>query len=147
MSKDIEIGKGWCEPCHARCGVLVKFENGQAVGVEGDPENPLNRGALCERGRLLLDHLYNPARVNYPLKRAGKRGEGKWEQITWEQAMDEIAAKLGILRDQFGAETLAFSRGTYRTYGWAMKRFLNLFGSPNMTGANHICVCPCIQKL
>jgi thiosulfate reductase/polysulfide reductase chain A len=62
--------------------------------------------------------------------------------LTWEQAMDEIAGKLGDLRDRYGAETLAFSRGTYRTYGWAMKRFLNLFGSPNMTGANHICMCP-----
>jgi anaerobic selenocysteine-containing dehydrogenase len=120
----------------------VQFENGHAVGVKGDPENPLNRGALCERGKLILEHLHNPARLNYPLKRAGQRGEGKWQQITWEQAMNEIATKLAALRDQFGPETLAFSRGTYRTYGWAMKRFLNLFGSPNMTGANHICMCP-----
>jgi thiosulfate reductase/polysulfide reductase chain A len=142
MSKNIETRKGWCGPCHVRCGVLVQFEDGHAVGIKGDPENPLNRGALCERGKLMLEHLYNPARLNYPLKRAGQRGEGKWRQITWEQAMDEIAAKLGALRDQFGPETLAFSRGTYRTYGWAMKRFLNLFGSPNMTGANYICMCP-----
>jgi thiosulfate reductase/polysulfide reductase chain A len=142
MSKNIEVRKGWCGPCHVRCGLLVQFENERAVGVRGDPENPVNRGATCERGRLILEHLHNPARLNYPLKRAGKRGEEKWKQITWEQAMDEIAAKLGKLRDRFGAETLAFSRGTYRTYGWAMKRFLNLFGSPNMTGANHICMCP-----
>ncbi len=142
MSATAEVRKGWCGPCHVRCGMLVHFENGKAVRVEGDPENPLNRGALCERGRLILEHLYNPTRLNYPLKRAGERGEGKWQRITWDQAMDEIAAKLGSLRDRFGAETLAFSRGTYRTYGWAMKRFLNLFGSPNMIGANHICMCP-----
>ena len=142
MNKSSDIRKGWCGPCHVRCGMLVHFENGHAVKVEGDPENPLNRGALCARGQLILEHLYHPARLNYPLKRAGKRGEGKWHRISWEQAMDEIAVKLGELRDRLGAETLAFSRGTYRTYGWAMKRFLNLFGSPNMTGANHICMCP-----
>ncbi len=138
----IEIKKGWCGPCHIRCGMLVHFENGRAVKVQGDPDNPLNRGALCERGRLILEHLYHPDRLNYPKKRAGRRGEGKWTQISWEQAMDEIAAKLGELRDRYGPETLAFSRGTYRTYGWAMRRFLNLFGSPNMAGPNQICMCP-----
>jgi thiosulfate reductase/polysulfide reductase chain A len=142
MSKNIEIRKGWCGPCHVRCGMLVQFEDGRAVSVKGDPDNPLNRGALCERGQLMLEHLYNPARLNYPLKRAGQRGEGKWQRITWDQALDEIAVKLRTLRDQFGAETLVLSRGTYRTYGWAMKRFLNLFGSPNMTGPNTICMCP-----
>lgn len=142
MSDNIEIRKGWCGPCHVRCGMLVQFENGRAVRVQGDPENPLNRGALCQRGQLILEHLYNPARLNFPLKRAGRRGEGKWQQLTWAQAMDEIAEKLGKLRDTYGAETLVFSRGTHRTYGWAMKRFLNLFGSPNMTGPNTICMCP-----
>jgi thiosulfate reductase / polysulfide reductase chain A len=142
MSDSIEVRKGWCGPCHVRCGMLVQFENGRAVKVQGDPENPVNRGALCGRGQLILEHLYNPGRLNFPLKRVGGRGEGKWQQLTWEQAMDEIAEKLGKLRERFGAETLAFSRGTYRTYGWTMKRFLNLFGSPNMIGANTICMCP-----
>ncbi len=142
MSKGYEIKKGWCGPCHVRCGILVHFEDRRAISVQGDPENPLNRGALCRRGQLILEHLYNPARLNYPLKRVRQRGAGKWQKITWDEAMDEIANKLAKLRDRFGPETLAFSRGTYRTYGWAMKRFLNLFGSPNMTGANHICMCP-----
>jgi thiosulfate reductase/polysulfide reductase chain A len=142
MSDNTEIRKGWCGPCHVRCGMQVQFENGRAVKVQGDPNNPISRGALCRRGQLILEHLYNPARLNFPLKRAGRRGEGKWQQITWDQAMDEIAEKLAKLRDRYGAETLAFSRGTHRTYGWAMKRFLNLFGSPNMTGANIICMCP-----
>jgi thiosulfate reductase/polysulfide reductase chain A len=142
MSDNIETRRGWCGPCHVRCGMLVQFENGRAVKVRGDPENPVNRGALCRRGQLILEHLYNPTRLNFPLKRAGWKGEGKWQQLTWEQAMDEIAQKLEELRNRYGAETLAFSRGTHRTYGWAMKRFLNLFGSPNMTGANTICMCP-----
>jgi len=142
MNDGVEIRRGWCGPCHVRCSLLVHFDQGRAVRVEGNPENPLTRGALCRRGQLILEHLYHPARLNYPLKRAGRRGEGKWQQVTWEQAMDEIAGKLAKLRDRYGAETLAFSRGTYRTYGWAMKRFLNLFGSPNMIGPNHVCMCP-----
>ncbi len=142
MSNNVEVRKGWCGPCHVRCGMLVEFENGRATKVQGDPANPLNRGALCGRGQLILEHLYHPARLNYPQKRSGRRGEGKWQPLSWDQAMDEIAEKLGGLRDRFGAETLVLSRGTYRTYGWAMKRFLNLFGSPNMTGPNAICMCP-----
>jgi len=137
-----EIKKGWCGPCHVRCGMLVHFENGRAVKVQGDPDNRINRGALCRRGQLILEHLYNVSRLNYPLRRSGLRGEGKFQQLTWDQAMDEIAEKLSSLRDRYGAETLALSRGTHRTYGWAMKRFLNLFGSPNMTGPNTICMCP-----
>ena len=142
MSKQVEIRKGWCGPCHMRCGLLVEFKEGRAVSVKGDPDNPMNRGALCQRGQLILEHLYHPDRLNYPLKRIGAKGEGKWQQITWKQALDEVAAKLTGLRDEYGPETLAFSKGTYRTYGWAIERFYNLFGSPNLTGANHICMCP-----
>jgi len=51
MSEKTEIRKGWCGPCHVRCGMLVGFENGQAVEVRGDPGNPMNRGALCGSAR------------------------------------------------------------------------------------------------
>jgi anaerobic selenocysteine-containing dehydrogenase len=56
--------------------------------------------------------------------------------------MDDIAGKLTEIKDKAGPEALAFSRGTYRTYSWSMVRFYNLFGSPNLTGANQICMCP-----
>jgi thiosulfate reductase/polysulfide reductase chain A len=65
------------------------------------------------------------------LKRAGERGEGKWERITWDQALDEIAAKLGDLKEKYGPETLAVTEGTLRgTLFWMRSRFLNLFGNP-----------------
>jgi len=142
MTEQKEIRKGWCGPCHVRCGLLVEFEGDRATRVKGNPDTPVNRGAMCQRGRLILEHLYHPDRLNYPLKRAGNRGEGKWDQVTWDQALDDIAEKLTKTRNEYGAEALAFSRGTYRTYGWAPNRFYNLFGSPNITGANHICMCP-----
>jgi anaerobic selenocysteine-containing dehydrogenase len=74
------------------------------------------------------DHLYHPGRLNYPLKRKGAKGQGYWQQLTWDQALDEIAGKLADLRDRWGAETLAFTHGTKRTYHWDQRRFFNLFG-------------------
>jgi anaerobic selenocysteine-containing dehydrogenase len=72
----------------------------------------------------------------------GERGEGKWQQVSWDQAQDEVAQKLGKLKDEYGPETLAFTHGTHRTYHWDGRRFFNLFGSPNMCGANNVCMCP-----
>jgi anaerobic selenocysteine-containing dehydrogenase len=142
MNKQAVIKKGWCGPCHVRCGLLIEFEGDRAVKVKGDPDNPLNRGAICQRGRLILEHLYHNERLNYPLKRTGRRGEGKWTRVTWNQALDEIAKKLTEIKNEFNPEALAFSRGTFRTYSWAINRFYYLFGSPNITGANQICMCP-----
>ena len=135
------VRRGWCGPCHTRCGLLVHFQGNRAVKVEGDPKHPVNRGAICSRGRLILEHLYHPDRVNFPLKRVGEKGGGKWQRIHWDQALDEIASKIGNIKAKFGAESLSFCGGTYRTYMWASKRFFNLFGSPNLTGPGAICHC------
>ena len=121
---------------------MLHIEDGKVVKVTGDPDHPLTRGDICERGRLMADHIYHPQRLNYPLKRTGEKGDGKWEQITWDQALDEVAEKLSDLRDKYGAETLTFTHGTKRTYHWDCRRFFNLFGSPNTCGVNTICMCP-----
>lgn len=142
MGHEKEIRRGWCGPCHFRCGLQVEFENGKAVSVRGDPNDPRNRGQICERGLLILEHTYHPDRLNYPLKRAGRKGEGKWQRIEWAQALAEIARKLEIIKENYGTESLLFWGGTHRTYGWARKRFFNIFGSPNTTGAASICMCP-----
>ncbi len=137
-----DIRRSYCGLCHPRCGTLLHIENGTAVKVTGDPDHPVTRGAICERGRLMLDHLYHPDRLNYPLKRVGKKGEGRWQRVSWDQALDEVAEKLSGLRDKYGAETLTFTHGTKRTYHWDCRRFFNLFGSPNTCGVNTICMCP-----
>src|SRR4030042_6793449 len=68
----------------------------------------------------------------YPLKRAGERGEGKWQRITWEQALDEITEKLTVLEAKYGPETLACTEGTVRgALFWMRSRFCNLFGNPH----------------
>jgi anaerobic selenocysteine-containing dehydrogenase len=136
------VVKGWCGPCHQRCGLNVNIDGGTAITIDGDRDHPISRGFTCARGRTILEHLYHKDRLNYPLKRQGDRGKNQWLQITWQQALDEIATKLNRLKEIYGAETLAFSHGTYRTYGWPLKRFFNLFGSPNIMGAQSVCRCP-----
>jgi thiosulfate reductase/polysulfide reductase chain A len=137
-----ETRRTWCGLCHARCGLLMDFEGERAVAVHGDPDHPSSQGQTCRRGRMMLEHLYHPDRLDHPLRRVGARGSGRWERVGWDEALDDVAARLGDLRGQSGAETLAFTRGTYRTYHWDARRFMNLFGSPNSTGVNFVCHCP-----
>jgi len=137
-----ETHRTFCGLCHPRCGARLVIEDGRAIKVEGDAEHPISRGRLCARGRLLVDHLYHPSRLNYPLKRVGARGANEWQRLSWDQALDEVAERLASLRDHYGAETLSFTHGTHRTYHWDGRRFFNLFGSPNLCGANNICMCP-----
>ncbi|EFI33629.1 molybdopterin oxidoreductase [Desulfonatronospira thiodismutans ASO3-1] len=137
-----EVRRSYCGLCHPRCGTLLHMKNGKVFEVSGDPDHPVTRGLICERGLLMPEHIHHPDRINYPLKRKGKRGEGKWERISWEQALDEVAEKLAGLRDEYGPETLAFTHGTSRTHHWDCRRFFNLFGSPNVCGVNNICMCP-----
>ncbi len=137
-----EVRRSYCGLCHPRCGTLLHMQDGKVFEVSGDPDHPVTRGLICERGLLMPEHIHHPDRINYPLKRAGARGEGKWERISWEQALDEVAAKLARLRETHGPETLGFTHGTSRTHHWDSRRFYNLFGSPNVAGVNNICMCP-----
>jgi len=74
------------------------------------------------------------------MRRIGARGEGKWQRISWEEAIDEIAAKLAEIKDKFVPEALATTRGTLRTHEEYRTRFMNLFGSPNQLGHSRICM-------
>ncbi len=137
-----EFRRSYCGLCHPRCGLLLEVESGKIISVKGDTQHPVTRGMICERGRLMADHVHHPDRMNYPLKRKGEKGSGRWQRLTWEQALDEVAEKVYGLRQAYGAETLAFTHGTKRTYHFDERRFFNLFGSPNVCGANNICMCP-----
>ncbi len=137
-----QIKKSACFFCHENCGVLAHVRDDQVLSIEGDPDHPLNKGALCARGLSALQHVHHPARVNHPLKRAGERGSGQWQQISWDQALDEIAAKLGTIRSESGAEAVCSAGGTNRTDDWPRRRFMNLFGSPNVFHTSHVCWIP-----
>ena len=88
--------KGWCRMCqNPVCSSLVHVKDGVAVGIEGDPESPLNKGALCPRGLGAIYNLYNPYRVKAPVKRTNPEksldADPKWVEITWDEALDTVA--------------------------------------------------------
>ena len=85
-----------CFNCEAACGLLayVDKETYEIRKLEGNPVHPGSRGRNCAKGPATHNQVYDPERILYPLKRVGKRGEGKWERITWEQALTEIAEKM-----------------------------------------------------
>lgn len=85
---DTTILKSVCRSCHGGCGALLHVRGGELVKVEGDPESPLNRGRLCPIGTVTRDLVYHPDRLKYPMRRAGKRGSGQWDRITWDEALD-----------------------------------------------------------
>jgi thiosulfate reductase/polysulfide reductase chain A len=146
IDKPIEIKKVMCWPSPGctNCGHLVSVKDGKIISMKGNPDCPTNRGAVCkERFPHFIEWLYHPDQLMYPLKRKGERGEGQWERISWDQALDEIASRLKELKSQFGAETLSVIEGTYRSDFYGIRsRFLNLFGNPhNMATAGTICGC------
>ena len=97
-----------CPLCPAGCGLIARvmdsevevLRNGQlgltrmglAKKLEGNPDHPINRGKLCTRGQAAAEITYHPDRVGHPLKRAGARGEGKFEEIPWDQALGELVS-------------------------------------------------------
>jgi anaerobic selenocysteine-containing dehydrogenase len=84
--------------CPASCGILGYLEYGKVVNIGGNPLDPNSRGRLCAKGIAGLNHLYNPDRIPTPLRRVGKRGEGRWKQISWDEAFNEIAFRLKALQ-------------------------------------------------
>jgi anaerobic selenocysteine-containing dehydrogenase len=80
--------------CPASCGILGYLEYGKVVKIGGNPLDPNSRGRLCGKGIAGLNHLYNPERILHPLRRAGKRGEGRWKKISWDEAFQEIGLRL-----------------------------------------------------
>jgi len=128
--------------CHGVCQVLVHLEGDRVVKVTGDPESPASRGYICPKGAASPELLYHPDRVTYPLRRKGVRGENKWERISWDDALDEIAERLRDIRKESGSEYFGMSQGTGRPYMNLTQRFANAFGTPNYTGVGHICYAP-----
>jgi anaerobic selenocysteine-containing dehydrogenase len=135
-----EIKRALCFGCWLQAGVLATVENGKVIKLRGEPGHPVNQGWICERSKAFIEHLYHEDRLNSPLKRAGSRGEGKWEKISWEDALAEVAARLEQIRSESGPEAVASIGGTGRGFSEMFKiRFMNLFGSPNHANAGQWC--------
>lgn len=122
-----------CFLCNRQCGLLLDVHDGRVERFKLNPRHPIRPDYRCERLGVTLDYHRHPDRLTQPLKRRGARGADSWEPISWEQALAEIAGKLGGLKAAYGPETLAVMGGTVHGPGdWAAWRFCNLFGTPNV---------------
>ncbi len=85
-----------CFNCEAGCGLVAYFdhESGEIRKIEGNPEHPGSRGRNCAKGPATLNQVYDPERILYPMKRTGERGSGRWERISWDQALDEVGDRI-----------------------------------------------------
>ncbi len=87
-----------CPYCAVGCGMIVYSRKGKVINVEGDPEHPINRGALCSKGAALFQIANNPKRVKKPMYRAP--GSAAWKEVEWDWALDRIALRIKESRDK-----------------------------------------------
>jgi len=96
--------------CPDACGVLITVEDGRATKIQGDPGHPVTRGFLCAKVAKYLDRVYSPDRVLYPMRRITPKGDirasNAWQRITWDEALDEIAARFRAIVAEFGSEAI-----------------------------------------
>ena len=133
MEKESYSSRATCHMCFHQCAVIVHVEDGRVVKVEPDANRPFHPTRECLRKAAWLDFHNHPKRLNYPLKRKGERGEEKWEHISWGEAMDEIASKVGDIKSRYGPESITIMGGTaHGLCDYSAWRWGNLFGTPNM---------------
>jgi anaerobic selenocysteine-containing dehydrogenase len=92
-----------CPDC---CSLLVTVENGRGTKLRGDPAHPVTRGFLCGKVAQYLEHEYSPGRLLDPQRRVGAKGEGRFERISWDEALDAIALRLKAIAAEFGPEAI-----------------------------------------
>jgi thiosulfate reductase/polysulfide reductase chain A len=132
-----------CFTCSQQCGHIAQIEDGKVTRLIGDRDHPRTAGFICPKGARAHEMHNAPDRIHQPMKRIGARGSGEWETISWDQAIEEIAAKLTTIARNFGPEAVAHGIGTLHGSDYGIgKRFMNLFGSPNTVGQDKICLGP-----
>ncbi|MGH9257274.1 MAG: molybdopterin-containing oxidoreductase family protein [Vicinamibacterales bacterium] len=136
-----------CPLCRAGCGLTVRVMDAEADVVragkpgivriaaakklEGAPDHPLNRGGLCPRGQAAIQVTYHPDRITQPLRRAGERGEGRYEAIAWDDAIGEVVSRLNALEAKGTQPSLAcLTRGGTSHRDALIQQFLAGFGAP-----------------
>lgn len=127
-----------CEMCVWRCGVRAKVKEGRVVKLEGNPVHPHSLGFLCARGQSGLMNTYDPDRVLQPLVRVGQRGEGKFREASWDEALDIVAQNMLEIKEKYGPEAMIFS-STHNLSQVQFENLLNAYGSPNYGTQRSLC--------
>ena len=122
-----------CKECSVRCGSLIYLQDGKVVKITGNPAHPGSRGAFCIKGvHGPITAREHPERPLYPQRRTGERGEGKWQQVSWDTALGEIAERIGKVKQQYGPLAVAGAVSNhFVSRGVAMMQLLRSLGSPN----------------
>lgn len=127
-----QIFNGCCRPnCFGACQLNVHVRDGRVVKTSMKPFPDPTKNRICLRGLSHPYRIYDPERVKYPMRRAGERGEGKWERVSWDEAISEIADKFTAIREEFGPQALA-TWVIYGSYGAIVAGFYSrLFNALN----------------
>jgi anaerobic selenocysteine-containing dehydrogenase/Fe-S-cluster-containing hydrogenase component 2 len=136
------VRPGGCNLCFNCCSTNFHFQGDKLVRITGNPDDPVLKGKVCPKSQMTVQFYNNENRLTQPLKRVGERGEGKFEPISWDQALDEIADKLRAVRDEWGADALAMFVGTRTgiiTKAGYSRLFAQMWGTPNIEGTDPFC--------
>ncbi|HEX2912133.1 MAG TPA: molybdopterin-dependent oxidoreductase [Chloroflexia bacterium] len=136
---------GYCALCVSRCGSVAVVRDGRFIALEPDPSHPTGK-ALCAKGKAASELVYHSDRLLYPLKRTRPKGDPDpgWQRISWDEALDLVAARLRAITEQHGPESVVFSLVSPSTSAsddsmtW-VQRLMNAFGSPNLCAAMELC--------
>lgn len=128
-----------CDMCFNKCGLIARVENGTVKMLDPNPKFQKSRGMLCARGNAGIKQLYDPDRLKYPLLRKGARGEGKWERLSWDQAIDHAAQKLKEIGDKYTRCGVLFMAGT-DLQSQFVHRFAEVYGSYNVVSHESNCL-------
>jgi len=135
----------FCPLCVSRCGAMATVEDGEFTALQPDPSHPTGQ-ALCIKGKAAPDIAAHAERLLQPLRRTNPKGatDPGWEPITWDEALDTIAVRLNAIKDQHGAEAVAFGSSSPSTtpmsdaVDW-LQRLTRAFGSPNLLVSMELC--------
>ena len=132
------VVRGACpHDCPDTCATLVTVEDGRATRIAGDPEHPVTQGFLCAKVNRYIERTYHPERVRTPLRRTGPKGSGQFSEISWDEALDEIASRLGeIVRSPEGPQAIlpySYAGTMGMVQGSSMdRRFFHLLGASRL---------------
>ena len=131
-----------CDMCPWRCGIVAQSVGDRVYKIDGNPADPKSRGMLCARGQGGVSFMYDPDRLRSPMLRTGERGEGKFQEVTWPEALDAMAEKLLAIKEQYGPESVAVFGHTSGEF-WFADYFAQAWGTPNAAKpSSSLCTSP-----
>lgn len=131
-----------CDMCPWRCGIIVSSVNGRVYKIDGNPADPKSRGNLCARGQGGVSFMYDPDRLRSPMIRTGERGEGKFREVEWGEALDAAAEKLNAIAAEYGQEAVAVFGHTGGD-SWFAEYWAQAWGTPNAAKpSSSLCTSP-----